>query len=628
MTFYERAKELVSKMTLAEKISQMKHEACAIPRLGIPAYNWCNECLHGVARSGTATVFPQAIAMAASFHPEKLQEVAQAISDEARAKYNEYRKFGDTDVYQGLTFWSPNINIFRDPRWGRGHETYGEDPYLTARMGTAFIQGLQGEGKYRKVDATIKHYAVHSGPEGLRHEFDAKVDQKDLYDTYLFAFRYCIEHADPSAVMGAYNRTNGEPCCASKTLLERILRQDFGFDGYVVSDCWAICDINRHHHVTETEAQSAALAVNNGCDLNCGNAYEWLKTAVASGLVSEEAITKAVERLFTARFRLGMFDTDCEYDTIPYEVIDCEKHRKLNREMARESIVLLKNDGILPLRKEQKVAVIGPAADDRNVLLGNYNGRPFYWRTYLEGIADYATQIYYAKGCLYSENEVDQSGEKPLREALIAAKKADVVLLCLGLNSSMEGEEGIESDNSQLSGDKLDLELPKCQKELYEQIKALGKPMIFINTSGSCVNLQDQDASCSAVIQCFYPGAEGGRALADILYGQASPSGRLPVTFYRSAGDLPPFEDYSMKNRAYKFFKGPVVYPFGHGLTYSNITEDWAENTVVVKNHGPMDTWYTVLQFEYIPHKNLKNFKKIFLSAGEEKRIHFDECEV
>lgn len=623
MTFYERAKELVSKMTLAEKISQMRQEAEAIPRLGIPAYNWCNECLHGVARSGTATVFPQAIGMAASFNSDKVQEVATAISDEARAKHNEYKKFGSTDVYQGLTFWSPNINIFRDPRWGRGHETYGEDPYLTGRIGTAFIRGLQGNGKYRKLDATIKHYAVHSGPEGLRHEFNAKVNEKDLYETYLYAFRYCIEHADPSAVMGAYNRTNDKPCCASDTLLKDILRGEFGFKGYVVSDCWAIGDINRHHHITNTEAESAALAVNNGCDLNCGNAYTWLKTAVTMNLITEETITTAVERLFEARFRLGMFDDDCEYDNIPYEIINCEKHRKLNREIAQESIVLLKNDGILPLKGTEKIAVIGPAADERKALLGNYNGRPFQWTTPLEGIIENSQQIYFAKGCLYSDNEIDQSGEKPLTEALIAAKKADVVIMFMGLNSTMEGEEGIESDNSDLDGDKRDLELPKCQKELYEKIKEIGKPIIFVNISGSCINLEDQDKCCNAVLQCFYPGAEGGSALADILFGKVSPSGRLPVTFYLSADDLPPFEDYSMENRTYKFFKGPVVYPFGHGLSYSKVTENWNENTVVVKNEGDMDTWYSVLQFEYIPHKNLKNFKKVFLKAKEELTLHF-----
>ena len=390
MTFEERAKELVSKMTLAEKIAQMQYEAPAIERLGVPAYNWWNECLHGVARSGAATVFPQAIGMAASFNTDLMFDVATAISDEARAKYNEYKTFGDTQIYQGLTYWSPNINIFRDPRWGRGHETYGEDPYLTGRMGVSFVKGLQGEGKYRKLDATIKHYAVHSGPETLRHGFNAEVSDKDLYETYLWAFKYCVDHADPSAVMGAYNRVNGEACCASKTLLEDILRGEFGFSGYVVSDCAAICDIHQHHHITNNEAESAALAVNNGCDLNCGETYKWLKTSVALGLISEETITTAVERLFAARFRLGMFDDDCEYDAIPYDVVECEAHTKLNLQMAEESIVLLKNDGILPLSPNQNIAVIGPVADDVTVLLGNYNGTPSRYTTLLAGIQSQA----------------------------------------------------------------------------------------------------------------------------------------------------------------------------------------------------------------------------------------------
>ena len=308
MTFMERAKELVSKMTIEEKMAQMRYDAPAIERLGVPAYNWWNECLHGVARQGCATVFPQAIGMAASFNTDLMNKVATAISDEARAKYNEFKKFGSTELYQGLTYWSPNINIFRDPRWGRGHETYGEDPLLTGKMGTAFIKGLQGEGKYRKLDATIKHYAVHSGPEYERHGFDAKVSEKDLYETYLAAFKYCIDNADPSAVMGAYNRVNGEACCASETLLGKILYGEFGFKGYVVSDCGAIADINRGHHITDTEAESAALAVNNGCQLNCGDAYLALYEAYEMDLIDEETITKAVEKLFEARFRLGMFD--------------------------------------------------------------------------------------------------------------------------------------------------------------------------------------------------------------------------------------------------------------------------------------------------------------------------------
>lgn len=629
MTHKERAKELVAKMTLAEKIAQMRYNSPAIEHLGVKEYNWWNECLHGVARSGAATVFPQAIGMAASFNTELMFNVATAISDEARAKYNEYKKFGYTKIYQGLTFWSPNINIFRDPRWGRGHETYGEDPYLTGEIGVAFIKGLQGDDpKYRKIDATIKHYAVHSGPEKERHGFDAKVGDKDLYETYLSAFKYCIDNADPSAVMGAYNRVNGEPCCGSKTLLKDILYGEFGFDGYVVSDCGAICDINRHHHVTENEAESAALAVNNGCDLNCGDAYKWLQAAVAANLITEETITESVERLFTARFRLGMFDDDCVYDNIPYEVVCSEEHTKLNRKMAQESMVLLKNNGILPLdsQKIKSIAVIGPNAEDKSILLGNYNGTPTRYSTLLRGIQDGAyngAKIYYAEGCHIFNDKVHGWAEQPMNEAILAAERSDVVVMCMGLNPSMEGEEG-DAYNGALGGDKKDIELPNSQKKLFDAIAKTGKPIIFVNVSGSCINLSEQNEKCAAVLQCFYPGAEGGNALADILFGNTSPCGRLPVTFYKSIDDLPPFEDYSMENRTYKFFKGDVVYPFGYGLTYSDISEEWLnENTVKLTNNGSYDVNYSVLQFEYIPHKNLKGFKKVYLRKGESETVVF-----
>lgn len=621
----QRAKELVGKMTLAEKLAQMRYEAPAIERLGIPAYNWWNECLHGVARSGCATVFPQAIGMAASFDPALLETVAGAISEEARAKYNAYREFGDTQIYQGLTMWSPNINIFRDPRWGRGHETYGEDPYLTGHMGAAFVKGLQGyDEKYRKVDATLKHYAVHSGPESERHEFDARVDEKDLYETYLWAFRYCIEHAHPSAVMGAYNRINGEAACASPTYLKKILYQEFGFDGYVVSDCGAICDINEHHKLTQTPAESAALAVNNGCQLNCGDAYKWLKTAVAMGLLDEETVTAAVEKLFTARFRLGMFDEDCPYNRISLDVVECEEHKQLNRKMARESIVLLKNDGILPLKKGCKIAVIGPNADDKSVLLANYNGTPSEYCTILRGIQEYnGGNVRYAYGCHVAGKIIGAWDEHPEREAVIAARNADVVVLCMGLQPCLEGEEG-DVYNGDISGDKKDLELPLSQKLLYREIMKVGKPVVFVNVSGSCVNLWEQNQQCNAVLQCFYAGAEGGRALAEILFGAYSPSGRLPVTFYRYADDLPDFRDYSMENRTYKFFKGPVVYPFGHGLTYADIQERWIdEKTAEVINRGGMDTDYTILRFEYIPHKNLCGFQRVHIRTGETIRVEF-----
>ncbi len=626
MTFYERAHELVSKMTIEEKMAQMRYDAPAIPRLGVPAYNWWNECLHGVARQGCATVFPQAIGLSASFNTELLYKVATAISDEARAKYNEFKRFGSTEQYQGLTFWSPNINIFRDPRWGRGHETYGEDPLLTGKMGVAFIKGLQGEGKYRKLDATIKHYAVHSGPEYERHGFDAVVSKKDLYETYLSAFKYCIDNADPSAVMGAYNRVNGEPCCGSKTLLQDILYGELGFKGYVVSDCGAIRDFHTGHRVTSTEAESVALAVNNGCQLNCGDAYFSLYDAYEQDLITEETIDKAVTKLFEARFRLGMFDNDCEYDNIPYDVVECDEHTALNRKIAQESIVLLKNNGILPLDKSKykTIAVIGPNSDRFSTLIGNYNGNPSKYITPLRGIQDeFDGKVLFAAGCHPTDVGSSMWSGYPFREAVICASKADLVIMCMGLNPGIEGEEG-DAYNGDVAGDKKDIELPESQRKLFDEVIKLGKPTVFVNISGSCVALCQQDEKCDAVIQCFYPGAQGGNALADILFGKASPSGRLPVTFYRSTDDLPPFRDYSMENRTYKFFKGNPLYKFGHGLTYGQVEERWiSENQVELFNKGGMDTDYSVLYFKKDPHPELTDFKKIFIRVGEKITITF-----
>ncbi len=633
MNYKERAKALVAQMTLAEKCAQMRYDAPAIERLNVPAYNWWNECLHGVARSGAATVFPQSIAMAASFNPQLMEQVAVCISDEARAKYNEYRKFGDTQIYQGLTCWSPNINIFRDPRWGRGHETYGEDPLLTGVMGAAFIKGLQGDdSRHRKLDATIKHYAVHSGPEGKRHSFDAVVNEKDLWETYLFAFKYCIDHADPSAVMGAYNRINGEPACGSKTYLKETLYQKLGFKGYVVSDCGAICDFDQHHRVTETPIESAALAVNNGCTLNCGDTYKWLKAAVAEGLISEETITEAVEKLFEARFRLGMFDEDCVYNSIPYDVVECSRHQEINKAMADESIVLLKNDGILPLDNTKNIAVIGPNADDKSILLANYNGTPTEYYTLLRGILEASKgKVLYAKGCHIFDDEIHSWQEQPLREALIAVQKSDAVVMVMGLNPSMEGEEG-DAYNGANSGDKSDIELPKTQLKLLREVKKIGKPIVFVNVSGSCVNLTEADTECNAVVQVFYPGAMGGKAVADMLFGVTNPSGGLPVTFYAGTDDLPDFEDYSMDNRTYQYFRGKPLYPFGYGLSYTEFRINVKSSSLkgveaVVKNIGNYDG--KCLVKVYVREKGnsrlnrrLAGFSKVFVPRGEETAVN------
>ena len=626
MNFFDRAKELVSKMTLEEKMAQLCNEAPAIERLGIPAYDWWNECLHGVARAGTATVFPQVIGMAASFNDELIEAVGDAISTEARAKYNEYKKFGGTQIYQGLTECTPNVNIFRDPRWGRGQETFGEDPYLTGRMGAALIKGLQGNGKskYRKVDTTLKHFAVHSGPEALRHGFNAVVSETDLRETYLWAFKYCIDNADAAAVMGAYNAVNGEPATGSPRLVRDILYGEWGFKGYMVSDASSVKDIHENHKYTHDEAESAAYALNNGCQLNIGQSYLHLPEAYERGLVSEKTITEACVKLFETRFRLGMFDSDCEYDNITLDVIECDGHRALNRKMAEESIVLLKNDGILPLKEQKKIAVIGPNADDISILLGNYNGFPSRYSTLLRGIQEGSdADIIYSRGSSPLGN-LSRHREPPIKEAVYTAEKADVVILCVGLNPSMEGEEGEDAVNSANGGDRRDLEIPEAQRRLIEKVVAVGKPTVLVNVSGSCVNLDFADKNCNAVIQYFYPGAEAGAALANVLFGKVSPSGRLPVTFYRSVEDLPPFEDYSMENRTYKFFKGKPVYEFGHGLTYSEIVETRIdENTVEVFNKGPYDTAYSVLKYEYIPHKSLCDFKKIFIKAGEKVIVKF-----
>ncbi len=423
--------------------------------------------------------------------------------------------------------------------------------------------------------------------------------------------------------MGAYNRFRGDACCASRTLLEDILRGEFGFDGYVVSDCGAICDIHEHHKITKTAAESAALAVNCGCDLNCGSAYEWLHEAALQGLVSEETVTKSVERLFEARFRLGMFDDDCPFDAIGPDVIECEQHTALNLRMAEESLVLLKNDGILPLRDDMRIAVIGPNADSRDVLLANYNGTPSVYYTLLRGIQEACKgEVLYAEGCGLVRTD-GQSESALLREAVVRAKRADVVVMACGISARIEGEEG-DACESFAGGDRVDLELPRVQKALYEAVLETGTPIVFVNVSGSCISLVRQQETANAIVQCFYPGAMGGKALANVLFGKTAPSGRLPVTFYRSVDDLPPFEDYSMEGRTYKFFKGEPLYPFGFGLTYGDVTETWeGEDVAVVTNHGTMPVRYAVLRFETVPYKNLRDFRKVLLQPGETVRVQF-----
>ncbi len=640
------AKKLVAKMTLEEAASQLRFDSPAIERLGIPAYNWWNECLHGVARSGTATVFPQAIGLAAMFDDELLEKIGDSIATEARARYNTINAEGDRDIYKGLTMWSPNINIFRDPRWGRGHETYGEDPYLSGRLGRAFVRGLQGKGETYKVAACAKHFAVHSGPEDLRHQFDAAVSKKDMFETYLPAFEELVDEG-VEAVMGAYNRVNGDPCCGSKILLRDILRDKWGFEGHVVSDCWAVRDFHEGHKVTSRPVESVKLALESGCDLNCGCTYEHVVNAVNEGLLSKEYVIRSAERLFTARYMLGLLGVGSEYDSIGYDKVECPEHIQLSLKAAHESCVLLKNDGILPLdtSKYKTIGVIGPNANSRIALMGNYYGTASRYITVLEGIQDYvgdSARVFYADGChLYKDRTepLAAAGDR-LAEARVVAKNSDVVILVLGLDETLEGEERDEG-NSCGSGDKANLLLPKVQRELAEQILALGKPVITVLMAGSAIDLQNCGESSDAILNVWYPGARGGKAVADILFGRVSPSGKLPVTFYKNEAleEIGAFTDYSMVNKTYRYYSGKPLYPFGFGLTYSDLFADKIRYEsgkvfVTVRNSGSRDTedvleLYirdTASPYE-VPQCRLCGFKRISLRAGESSEFMLEPGE-
>ncbi|MPQ31454.1 glycoside hydrolase family 3 protein [Clostridium estertheticum] len=654
LNFEQRAKDLVSKMTLFEKVSQMTYNSAAIDRLCIPSYNWWNEALHGVARAGVATMFPQAIGMAATFDEELIYQVAGVISTEGRAKYNESQRKNDHDIYKGLTFWAPNINIFRDPRWGRGHETYGEDPYLTGRLGVAFIKGLQGNDKrYMKSAACAKHFAVHSGPEAKRHSFNAVVSKKDLRETYLPAFKEAVKEANVEAVMGAYNRTNGEPCCGSKTLLSDILRDEWGFKGHVTSDCWAIKDFHEGHGITSNAVESVALAVNNGCDLNCGNMYLNLYLAYKEGMVTEETIDKSVIRLMNTRMKLGMFDdpTNVPFAKIPYEENDSKEHLELALDVSRRTMVLLKNeDNMLPLNKNKikSIAVIGPNANSRDALIGNYYGTSSKYVTVLEGLQQVVnpdTRVYYAQGCHLFKDKVENLAmpEDRIVEAVSAAQRSDVVVMCLGLDANIEGEEGDDS-NAQAGGDKMDLNLPGLQQKLLEEVYKTGKPIILVLLSGSALSINWADEHIPAIVQAWYPSAQGGNAIASLIFGEYSPSGKLPVTFYKSTQELPNFEDYAMKNRTYRYMENEALYPFGYGLSYSKFeysnlriskTEIEVNETVnlsvKVKNIGQYEGDETVQLYlkdveasVVVPKYQLKGIKKVSLKPSEEKEVSFE----
>lgn len=798
----QRVADLVARMTLEEKISQMVFNAPAIKRFGIPEYNWWNECLHGVARAGIATVFPQAIGLAATWDTELMHEVATVISTEARAKHHEFVRQGQRGIYQGLTFWSPNINIFRDPRWGRGQETYGEDPYLTARMGVAFVKGLQGDDpNYFKVISTPKHFAVHSGPEPDRHHFDAIITEQDLRETYLPAFEACVKAGKAFSVMGAYNRYMGEACCASQKLLVQILRGEWGFDGYVVSDCGAIRDIFENHQIVDSPEEAATIAVNAGCDLNCGDYYSHLQEAVKRGFITEEPIDISVKRLFKARFLLGMFDPPemVPYTQIPFEKNDCEEHRLLSLRAARESIVLLKNENnFLPLKKDLKsITVVGPNANDIAVLLGNYEGTPSKPVTAREGIkrkVSANTRVNYIKGCdlvyltkaplspvpaavlkppkdyqqeqglrveyfdninlegepaiVQFDKNIDlnwkanppgpemkrdhfsirwtgifvpsESGEyelgvrsddgfrlylddklfledwtihsprtrsspvyleanreylikleyfqniggalaqmgwlkpgekaaffatvdKEFQQAVALAAESDVVIMVGGIHPRLEGEEMFVDAPGFKGGDRTDIELPEIQERLLKAFHAAGIPVVFVLMSGSALAINWANENIPAIIHAWYPGQEGGTAIADVLFGDYNPAGRLPVTFYQSIDQLPPFENYNMANRTYRYFKGEPLYPFGFGLSYTTFeyknleilpekikTQDNVLVKVAVKNSGNLAGDEVVQLYvadlesnRPVPIKSLKGFHRIHLNPGEQKTVAF-----
>jgi len=664
LSFEARAADLVGRLTLDEKVAQMQDRAPAIPRLGIPAYNWWNEALHGVARSGLATVFPQAIGLAATWNDSLLFQVATVISDEARAKHQEYVRHDSRARYQGLTFWSPNINIFRDPRWGRGQETYGEDPFLAGTLAVQFIRGMQGDDStYLKTIATVKHFAVHSGPEPDRHTFNAVVSERDLHETYLRAFAMGIQDGPAGSIMCAYNRLYGKAACGSDLLLGDVLRGRWGFKGYVVSDCGAIDDIYERHRIVPTAAQAAALGVNTGTDLECGDTYASLVSAVQQGLITEARIDTAVTRLFLARMRLGMFDPPdmVRWAQIPFSVLDDSAHRALARQAARESIVLLRNKHhTLPLSKSLRtIAVIGPDADDPRMLLGNYNGEPADPITPLRGIREAlpGVRVIYARGADLAEGfsgldrapgsaraaPDSQQGSSLEAAAVQAAEDADAVVLFLGLNANLEGEEMRVDVPGFKGGDRTTIDLPAPQEALLERIVKVGKPTVLVLMSGSALAVTWAERHVNAIVEAWYPGQAAGSAIADVLFGDYNPAGRLPVTFYRSTDDLPPFDQYAMSGRTYRFFTGKPLYAFGYGLSYtkfkySHLTtsakslsaSDSLTVAVDVKNDGKV-RGDEVVQL-YVRHEgsriprprlDLRGYRRITLDPGQLRRVTF-----
>lgn len=642
----ERVDDLVERMTLEEKVSQMTYNSPAIPRLEIPEYNWWNESLHGVGRSGVATVFPQAIGLGATFDERLIHEIATAVSDEARAMYNVSIEKGYRQQYGGLTFWTPNINIFRDPRWGRGQETYGEDPYLMSVLGSAFVRGLQGDNpEYLKTAACAKHYAVHSGPEKLRHEFNAEASMKDMHETYLPAFKALVD-AGVESVMCAYNATNGEPCCANDYLINTLLREKWGFEGHIVSDCWALVDFYQNgHNVVANEVEAAALALKHGVNLNCGSVYPSLTEAVAQGLVTEEEIDEVLKPLLETRFMLGLFDPPNAnpYDQLTADVINSDKHRDLAREAALKSVVLLKNDGVLPLQNDlPRYFVTGPNAASIDALLGNYYGVNDQMTTILEGIAaaiEPGSQIPYRHGVL-----IDRPNINPIDWSSENAQESDATIAVIGITGLLEGEEG-ESIASATFGDRLEYSLPENQIDYLRKLKdGHDNPVIAVVTGGSPMDLAEVMEIADAVILAWYPGQEGGHAVADVLFGKAAPSGRLPVTFPKSLDQLPPYEDYTMEGRTYRYMTEEPLLPFGFGLSYTTFTysdislssnrikkNQKATVEATVTNSGDVEAEEVAQLYisdvkasVRVPLQSLKGIKRINLKPGESTKVSFE----
>lgn len=643
--FEERLQMLIGEMTIEEKISQLTYDAAAIERLGVPEYNWWSEALHGVARNGRATVFPQPIGLGATFDRELIHSIYSAVSDEARAKFAISQEIGNFAQYAGLTFWTPNVNIFRDPRWGRGMETYGEDPYLTAQLGMEVVKGLQGDdSKYLKVGACAKHYAVHSGPEALRHEFDAITSIKDLHETYLPAFKALVTEANVESVMGAYNRVLGEPACASKLLVNDILMEEWGFKGHFLSDCWAIQDFHAGHKVTKDVVESAAMALNHGVSLNCGNSFPALDEALERGLVTEATIDQRLATLFITRFELGLFDPPSmnPYNQVDESVINSQEHEEIAYEAALKSMVLLKNNGVLPLKSDLKTLYItGPQANNSTVLLGNYYGVSNKLVNILEGITSRVsagTTIDYRMGVMEYQDNVN-----PVDWASGGAKDHEVTIVVLGISQLLEGEEG-ESLASPSKGDRLDLNLPENQLEYLRKLKAgHDNPVIVVMTGGSPITMPEVEELADAILWAWYPGQEGGNAVADLIFGNAVPSGKLPLTFPESVDQLPPYEDYSMKERTYRYITSRPLYPFGYGLSYSEFSfndlhidndeiaaDESITVSVKVKNTGDFSADEVVQLYVTVPDAEgnqprwaLKNFARVTLDQSASTEVSF-----